>query len=194
VTLGVYGLAKRIFDFLFAVFLLILMGPIMLVIALLIRVDSPGPAMFKQVRVGRNNQPFTIYKFRSMRTDTPDVATDQLQNPRQFITRMGTFIRKTSIDELPQLFNILRGEMSFVGPRPALHNQYELIKQRTVYGVDKLVPGLTGHAQINGRDDISDDEKIKLDYEYLKIAGFWLDIKIIIKTIYLAAVFKGVKG
>ena len=166
----------------------------MLLVALMIRLDSPGPALFRQARIGRHNKPFTIYKFRSMRTDTPDVATDQLQNPRAYVTRVGHFIRKTSIDELPQLFNILRGEMSFVGPRPALYNQYELIKQRTVHGVDTLVPGLTGHAQINGRDDISDDEKIKLDREYLKMTGFWLDIKIIFKTIYLAAISKGVKG
>ncbi len=187
-------MAKRIFDFLFAFFLLIVLLPLLVLVVVAIQVDSRGPAIFKQTRIGQHNKPFTIYKFRTMKADTPDVATDQLQNPSHFVTRLGHMLRKTSIDELPQLLNILKGDMSFVGPRPALYNQYELIKRRTEQHVDRLLPGLTGYAQINGRDDISDEDKIKLDSEYVNIAGFWMDMKIIVKTIYLAAVSRGVKG
>ncbi len=185
---------KRWFDFMLAFIALLILTPLLLVVATMIRIDSKGPALFKQVRIGKHNKPFTIYKFRSMRTDTPDIPTDQLKDPAAYVTRLGKFLRKTSIDELPQLLNILKGEMSFVGPRPALYNQYELIRRRSELGIDSLLPGLTGHAQINGRDDISDDDKIKLDYEYLKQAGFLQDVLIIVKTAYLAAVSRGVRG
>lgn len=187
-------MSKRIFDFCLAFVALIILSPLLLIVALAIRLDSKGPALFKQVRIGKHNKPFTIFKFRSMKTETPDLPTGELSNPAQYVTRLGRFLRKSSIDELPQLLNILRGEMSFVGPRPALYNQYDLIKRRSELGVDSLLPGLTGHAQINGRDDITDSEKIQLDYEYLQQAGFWFDIKIIFKTAYLAAVSRGVRG
>ena len=174
---------KRIFDFISSLFAIIILSPIFLILMIIIKLTSEGPIFFKQRRIGKDNKEFKILKFRTMRIDTPNVATHLLENPEQYITSIGKLMRKTSLDELPQLFNILKGEMSFVGPRPALYNQYDLIEMRTKEGVSKIIPGLTGWAQINGRDEIPLEEKVRLDKEYLEIRGFWLDIKIIFKTV-----------
>lgn len=145
---------------------------------MLIKLDSKGPIFFKQKRVGINKNHFNILKFRTMRINTPkDTPTHLLENPEQYITRMGKFLRKTSLDELPQIWNILVGEMSIIGPRPALWNQYDLIKERDKYGANDIPPGLTGWAQINGRDELPIKEKAKLDGEYVENLSFWLDIK-----------------
>lgn len=173
---------KRIFDFIMSLLAIICLSPIIIIVSLIIKVTSDGPILFKQRRIGKDNKEFNIYKFRTMRVDTPNVATHLLENPEQYITAIGKFMRKTSLDELPQLFNILKGEMSIVGPRPALYNQLDLRDMRTKVGVHKLVPGLTGWAQINGRDEIPLDVKVGLDKEYLDKKSFWLDIKIIFLT------------
>lgn len=174
---------KRIFDFIMSLLAIICLSPIIIIVSLIIKFTSEGPILFKQRRIGKDNKEFNIYKFRTMRVDTPNVATHLLENPEQYITAIGKFMRKTSLDELPQLFNILKGEMSIVGPRPALYNQLDLRDMRTKVGVHKLVPGLTGWAQINGRDEIPLDLKVSLDKEYLDRKSFWLDIKIIFLTI-----------
>ena len=173
---------KRVFDFIISLIGVIVLSPIILIVALAVKFTSPGPMLFKQRRIGKNNVEFEIYKFRTMRIDTPNVPTHLLENPEQWITPVGKFLRKTSLDELPQLFNILKGEMSIVGPRPALYNQIDLKEMRTEAGVHKLVPGLTGWAQINGRDEIPLSLKVKLDKEYLMKKGFFFDIKIIFMT------------
>lgn len=173
---------KRIFDLLLAVlagFLLLI--PVLLV-AVLIRLTSKGPVLYWSNRVGRNNTLFRMPKFRSMRVGTPVVATHLLADPCAYLTPIGGFLRKSSLDELPQLWSILLGSMSFVGPRPALFNQDDLIELRTRYGVHKLVPGLTGWAQINGRDDLPIPEKVKLDIEYLQQQSLWFDIHILWRT------------
>lgn len=174
---------KRLFDFLISLIAIILLSPIILIVALAIKVTSPGPILFKQRRMGKDNIEFEIYKFRTMRIDTPNVPTHLLENPEQWITPIGKFLRKTSLDELPQLFNILKGEMSIVGPRPALYNQLDLKDMRTKVGVHKLIPGLTGWAQINGRDEIPLSLKVNLDKEYLDRKSFLFDIKIIFMTV-----------
>ena len=173
---------KRLFDFVMSLIGIVVLSPIILIVALAVKFTSPGPMLFKQRRIGKNNVEFEIYKFRTMRIDTPNVPTHLLENPEQWITPVGKFLRKTSLDELPQLFNILKGEMSIVGPRPALYNQIDLKEMRTEAGVHKLVPGLTGWAQINGRDEIPLSLKVKLDKEYLMKKGFFFDIKIIFMT------------
>ena len=173
---------KRVFDFIISLIGVIVLSPIILIVALAVEFTSPGPMLFKQRRIGKNNVEFEIYKFRTMRIDTPNVPTHLLENPEQWITPVGKFLRKTSLDELPQLFNILTGEMSIVGPRPALYNQIDLKEMRTEAGVHKLVPGLTGWAQINGRDEIPLSLKVKLDKEYLIKKSFFFDIKIIFMT------------
>jgi len=163
--------------------LIILLPLIILPISLLIIYTSKGPVLFKQKRVGKNKSTFTIFKFRTMRIDAPnDVPTHQLKNPEQWITPIGKFLRRTSLDEIPQLFNILKGEMSFVGPRPALWNQDNLISERDKYGANELRPGVSGWAQINGRDTLTIPMKAKLDGEYLMRQSFWFDIFIILKT------------
>lgn len=173
---------KRFFDLCLSLFaLLFLLVPILLV-ALLVRITSVGPVIYWSDRVGRNNKIFKMPKFRTMRVDTPAVATHLLDNPNQFLTPIGSFLRKSSLDELPQLWSILHGDMSFVGPRPALFNQDDLITLRTAYGVHKLVPGLTGWAQVNGRDELPIPEKVKLDAEYMQQQSFLTDIKIIFLT------------
>lgn len=173
---------KRFFDLCLSLFaLLVLLLPILLV-ALLVRVTSFGPVIYWSDRVGRNNKIFKMPKFRTMRVDTPAVATHLLDNPEQFLTPIGSFLRKSSLDELPQLWSIVHGDMSFVGPRPALFNQDDLITLRTQYGVHKLVPGLTGWAQVNGRDELPIPEKVKLDAEYMQQQSFLTDIKIIFLT------------
>lgn len=176
-------LPKRCFDVVVSAFALGLLSPIFLVICLWIKLDSPGPIFFKQRRVGIHKSYFNILKFRTMCTDTPkDMPTHLLKNPEQYITRSGGFLRKTSLDELPQLINILKGDMSIVGPRPALWNQYDLLAERDRYGANDVLPGLTGWAQIHGRDTISIEEKAKLDGYYVKHQSFWLDIKCIFLT------------
>lgn len=170
---------KRLLDILFSlVALLILALPIGL-LSLAVRISSPGPVLFWSDRVGKGNRIFRMPKFRSMRIGTPAVATHLLQNPTSFLTPIGGFLRKSSLDELPQLWNILVGDMSFVGPRPALFNQDDLIALRTEQGVDALVPGLTGWAQINGRDELPIPEKVKLDVEYLQRRSFMFDLYIL---------------
>jgi len=173
---------KRIFDLFLALFVALILVLPFLLVALTVRVTSVGPVLYWSDRVGRNNQIFKMPKFRSMRIDTPAVATHLLPDPKQFLTPVGSFLRKSSLDELPQLWSIIKGDMSFVGPRPALFNQDDLIALRTQYGVDKLVPGLTGWAQINGRDELPIPDKVKLDVEYMKNQSFWFDVKIIILT------------
>lgn len=173
---------KRVFDFFMSLIAIIILSPVILITALAVKFTSPGPMLFKQRRIGKDNVEFEIYKFRTMRIDTPNVPTHLLENPGQWITPIGKFLRKTSLDELPQLFNILKGEMSIVGPRPALYNQLDLRDMRTKVGVHKLVPGLTGWAQINGRDEIPLSLKVSLDKEYLDRKSFFFDIKIIIMT------------
>lgn len=173
---------KRFFDLCLSLFaLLFLLLPILLV-ALLVRVTSVGPVIYWSDRVGRNNKIFKMPKFRTMLVDTPAVATHLLANPDQFLTPIGSFLRKSSLDELPQLWSILHGDMSFVGPRPALFNQDDLIALRTEYGVHQLLPGLTGWAQVNGRDELPIPEKVKLDVEYMQQHSFFMDIKIICLT------------
>ncbi|PHV48991.1 UDP-phosphate galactose phosphotransferase [Janthinobacterium sp. BJB301] len=173
---------KKIFDFLLAcIALCILLLPITIV-AVLVKLTSTGPVVYWSDRVGRHNRIFRMPKFRTMRVGTPAVATHLLPDPKSVLTPIGSFLRKSSLDELPQLWSILCGDMSFVGPRPALFNQQDLIALRTRYGVEKILPGLTGWAQINGRDELPIPEKVKLDVEYLQRRSFMLDVKIIFLT------------
>jgi len=173
---------KRIFDLFLALIALVFLFLPILAVALMVRLTSNGPVFYWSDRVGRYNQLFKMPKFRTMRVDTPAVATHLLTDPKQFLTSVGSFLRKSSLDELPQLWSIIKGDMSFVGPRPALFNQDDLIALRTQHGVDKLVPGLTGWAQINGRDELPIPDKVKLDVDYVKTQSFCLDLKIILLT------------
>jgi len=173
---------KRFFDFLLAVTISILLAPIMLLVAIFVRFSSKGPALYWSDRVGKNNAIFKMPKFRSMLIETPDVATHLLDNPDSYLSPIGGFLRRSSLDELPQLFSVLKGDMSFVGPRPALFNQDDLISLRTEEGVEKLLPGITGWAQVNGRDELLIPDKVALDVEYLNNQSFWLDIKILWMT------------
>ena len=185
-------MVKRCFDlFLALAASLVLIWP-MLIVAIAVRLTSKGPALYWSDRVGKDNLIFKMPKFRSMRTDTPAVATHLLDKPEVWLTPIGSFIRKTSLDELPQLWCILKGDMSFVGPRPALFNQHDLIEQRTAKGVHTLVPGLTGWAQINGRDELSIPDKVGFDATYLNTRTLALDIRIIWRTFVLALQSKGV--
>ncbi len=185
----IYSFFKRIFDIFCSLLAIIVLGIPMLIVAIAIKIDSKGPVLFKQDRVGKNKKIFKIWKFRSMFTNTdPNAPTHELGNATSHITKVGKFIRKTSIDELPQLFNILSGKMSIVGPRPALWNQYDLIAERDKYGANNIRPGLTGLAQISGRDELEISEKAKLDGEYMKKRGFFYDIGLIFRTIF--SVFK----
>jgi len=175
---------KRLFDLVLALCaVLILFLPVVLV-AFAVRLTSVGPVLFRTQRVGKGNKLFTMYKFRTMRIETPQVATHLLKEPDQFLTPIGKFLRRTSLDELPQLINVLRGEMSLVGPRPALFNQDDLVALRTARGVDALTPGVTGWAQVNGRDELPIPEKVKLDEWYLKNRSLWLDLKIVGMTVF----------
>ena len=176
----------------FALFLLILFSPIFILVSFAILIEDGFPVLFTQKRVGINYTFFNIYKFRSMKKNTPNVATHLLENPDQYLLKIGKFIRKTSLDELPNLINIVKGEMVFVGPRPALYNQDDLMEYRVATGVSKLKPGITGWAQINGRDEISIPEKVKLEQEYLYRKSILLDIEIIIKTFTNVLFSKGV--
>lgn len=173
---------KRLFDILLALIATIFLLIPLLVVAIMVRITSKGPILYWSQRVGKNNQLFLMPKFRSMWIDTPAVATHLLNNPETLLTPIGSFLRKSSLDELPQLWNILKGDMSFVGPRPALFNQDDLIAQRTAAGVHILIPGLTGWAQINGRDELPIPKKVALDSEYMHHQSFWFDMKILLLT------------
>ena len=180
---------KRLIDIICSFFGILFLGIPMLVIAIIIKIEDPGPAFFKQKRVGIHKKHFMLIKFRSMKMNTPhDVPTHLLENPEQYILKSGKFLRKSSLDELPQLFNIFAGQMSIIGPRPALWNQYDLIEERDKYGANDVLPGLTGWAQINGRDELEIPVKAKLDGEYVEKLSFGFDLKCFFKTI--GAVFK----
>lgn len=180
---------KRLIDIICSFFGILFLGIPMLIIVLIIMIEDPGPAFFKQKRVGIHKKHFMLIKFRSMKMDTPhDVPTHLLENPDQYILKSGKFLRKSSLDELPQLFNIFAGQMSIIGPRPALWNQYDLIEERDKYGANDVLPGLTGWAQINGRDELEIPVKAKLDGEYVEKLSFGFDLKCFFKTI--GAVFK----
>lgn len=178
-----YKIVKRSSDIILSLFALIFFSPILLIIVVLIKLDSKGPILFKQKRPGLNKQLFTIYKFRTMRTDTPNVSTELLGDPSKYITKLGHFLRKSSLDEIPQLFNILLGHMSIVGPRPALFNQEDLIELRDKAKINSIKPGLTGYAQIKGRDLINDMKKVEYDEYYLKNMNVLFDVKIILWTV-----------
>ena len=173
---------KRIFDLILGVAIFVLLAVPMLLIFIAVRLSSKGPALYWSDRVGKNNKIFKMPKFRSMLTDTPAVATHLLDNPDAYLSPIGGFLRRSSLDELPQLFSVLKGDMSFVGPRPALFNQDDLIALRTEKGVNKLLPGITGWAQVNGRDELSISDKVVLDVEYLNQQSFWFDMKILWMT------------
>lgn len=173
-----YRYIKRIIDIILSGLAIIILSPLLLILCIAIKLDSPGPILFTQKRVGIHKTYFQIYKFRTMRTDTPkDMPTHMLNNPEQYITKTGRFLRKTSLDELPQIFNIFKGNMSIVGPRPALWNQDDLVAERDKYGANDVTPGLTGWAQINGRDELEIPVKAKLDGEYVKKYGFAMDVR-----------------
>lgn len=175
---------KRVVDIVLSAVGLLVLSPIFLVLIIAIKLDSPGPVFFKQKRVGIHKTHFNILKFRTMRIDTPkDMPTHLLSNPDQYITKTGKFLRKTSLDELPQIINILKGEMSIIGPRPALWNQYDLIEERDKYGANDVMPGLTGWAQINGRDELEIPVKAKLDGYYVEHMGLRMDVKCFFGTI-----------
>ncbi|MGM0804983.1 MAG: sugar transferase [Bacillota bacterium] len=175
---------KRLIDIILSLMGLIVLSPIYLILIIAIKIDSRGPVLFKQKRIGINKTYFNILKFRTMRIDTPkDTPTHLLENPEQYITKMGKFLRKTSLDELPQIWNIFVGQMSIIGPRPALWNQYDLIAEREKYGANDVLPGLTGWAQINGRDELPIEVKAKLDGEYVEKISLWTDIKCFFGTL-----------
>lgn len=183
---------KRVFDLLLVGLVGVLSLPLILLIAIRIWLSSQGPILYWSDRIGRNNTAFKMPKFRTMRVETPAVATHLLSDPNAWLTPIGNFLRKTSLDELPQLFSILKGDMSFVGPRPALFNQEDLIALRTQYGVHKLLPGLTGLAQVNGRDELSIPEKVKWDMEYKERQSLTFDLYILWRTFISVLTRKGV--
>lgn len=188
-----YPIIKRVSDMIISGLAIVVLSPVFLLIAVAIKLDSKGPVLFKQKRVGKNKSHFMIYKFRSMYVDAPsDMPTHLLQDPKAMITKVGAFLRKTSLDELPQLFNIFKGEMAIVGPRPALWNQYDLIEERDKYSANDIRPGLTGWAQINGRDELEIEEKSRLDGYYVENMSFLLDIKCFFGTFVSVAKSEGV--
>ena len=176
----------------FALIGIILLSPIIAIVSIIIYLESGSPIFFKQKRVGKNNKLFTIYKFRTMLKDTPDIATHLIDSRSIKFTRIGPFLRKYSLDEIPQLFNVIKNEMVLIGPRPALYNQKDLIKKRTYKGIEVLIPGITGWAQINGRDELEIDEKVNMDYYYLKNKSTFLDVKILFLTFFKAIKADGV--
>lgn len=185
---------KRVFDFLISLFLFIILLPFFMVLFIIIKFDSKGPIFFKQKRIGKDKKEFYILKFRTMKIDTPkDMPTHMLQNPEVYITKFGKFLRKSSLDELPQIINILKGEMSFIGPRPALWNQHDLIAKRDQFGANDVYPGLTGWAQINGRDELSVEAKANYDGQYVKKISLLFDIEVFLKTISSVLRSEGIK-
>lgn len=188
-----YLTIKRTFDFVLSLFAILLLSPVFLVVTLLIKLSSRGPVLFKQERIGKNKVHFNILKFRTMRIETPkNTPTHLLDNPEQWITPIGKCLRKYSLDELPQLFNILRGDMSIVGPRPALWNQFDLIELRDQYGANDILPGLTGWAQVNGRDELSIELKVNYDKEYLERMSLWFDVTCVYHTFFKVLKSEGV--
>lgn len=189
---------KRLLDLTLSVIAGIVLAIPMLIVAVIIKIDDPGPVLFKQKRVGKNKTYFWLYKFRTMKMNTPDIPTHLLEHPEQYITRTGHFLRKYSIDELPQFYNAIRGEISLIGPRPALWNQYDLLEERDRYGANDVCPGLTGWAQINGRDELEIPEKARLDGEYVAAlrhggwTAFVMDVRCFIGTIFSVAKHEGV--
>lgn len=189
-----YGFLKRFFDIILSLVAIIVFSWLLVIIAIAIVVEDKGNILFKQKRIGKNKKEFYIYKFRTMKVSTPkDVPTHLLDNPESYITKIGGFLRKTSLDELPQLFNILKGDMSIVGPRPALWNQFDLIALRDENGSNSVRPGLTGWAQVNGRDELPIDVKAGFDGEYIKKMSIIFDIKIILMTVVSVFTSKGVR-
>ena len=189
-----YPYIKRGADVILSLLALICLSPVYLIVALAVKLSSPGPVLFRQKRVGRGGRLFTIYKFRTMRTDTPrDTATHLLQDPSRYITRVGAFLRRSSLDELPQFFNVLKGDMSIVGPRPALYNQYDLIAAREKAGVDAVRPGITGLAQINGRDELPIPVKVRYDREYVENLSLKMDARCFFGTIWSVLRAEGVR-
>ena len=182
----------NLFSRFIALFLFVILAPVFILICLLIFIEDGFPVFFKQKRVGKNSQYFDIYKFRSMRINTPNLPTNQLNNPDIYLLKVGKFIRKLSLDELPNLINIIAVDMSFVGPRPALFNQYQLIEDRARLGIDKINPGITGLAQVNGRDELTDAQKVHYDYEYLKSRSVLMDLKICWLTFFNVIKSKGI--
>lgn len=190
----IYKAIKAVCDRLLAAICLLLLWPALLIIALAIKLETPGPVFFLQRRIGKNKKEFNIIKFRTMRVDAPrDIPTHLLDQPEAYITRVGKILRKSSLDELPQIINILKGEMSFIGPRPALWNQFDLVEERDKYGANDVTPGLTGWAQVNGRDELPIPVKAEMDGYYVKNMGFWLDVKIFFMTIAGVVTSKGVR-
>ncbi|MCM1540464.1 MAG: sugar transferase [Blautia sp.] len=188
-----YTTVKSIVDRLLALIGLVVLSPLLLLLVIAIKLDSKGPVLFQQKRVGIRKTHFHILKFRTMRVDTPkDTPTHLLRNPEQYITRVGKFLRRTSLDELPQIINIIKGDMAIVGPRPALWNQYDLIAERDKYGANDILPGLTGWAQINGRDELPIEVKAKLDGEYVRKMGLGMDIRCILGTVVSVLRHEGV--
>lgn len=189
----IYPKIKRLIDFILALIGVLILSPVFLFLALAIKIDSKGPVLFCQKRVGIHGSHFMIYKFRTMRTDTPkDMPTHLLKDPAQYITKVGKFLRKTSLDELPQIVNILKGDMAIVGPRPALWNQFDLIEEREKYRANDILPGLTGWAQVNGRDELEIPIKAMLDGEYVERMSFFFDIKCIMLTVRSVLISDGV--
>ncbi len=189
-----YLKVKRFTDIVISLIGLLIFWWVLLIIAIVVMVDDKGNPIFKQRRIGKDKEEFYIYKFRTMKKNTPDnIPSHLLENPELYITKVGKFLRYYSLDELPQLFNILKGDMSLVGPRPALYNQYDLIKERDRYGANAIKPGLTGYAQVNGRDEVAIKVKARLDGEYVRRMGFLTDICILLKTVEVVIKGRGVK-
>ena len=184
---------KRLFDLIIILFAIIIFLVPFILIYFAVKFTSPGPAIYWSRRIGEQGSFFMMPKFRSMRVDTPELATDKLVDPENYLTGIGSFLRRTSLDELPQILSVMRGDMSIVGPRPALYNQQDLIAKRQRLGIDRLRPGITGWAQINGRDDIALRKKIELDYHYLQQQSIRFDLKILILTVTAVLKFKGIK-
>jgi len=189
-----FSLFKRVIDFSLSLLIVICLCVVLIILCSLIKIDSPGPILFKQKRIGKDKKVFHILKFRTMKVDAPkDMPTHLLDKPDFYITRVGKFLRKTSLDELPQLFNILKGEMSIIGPRPALWNQYDLIVERDKYKANDILPGLTGLAQISGRDELPIEMKAKYDGDYVNNMSLLLDTEIFVKTVFSVLKSDGVK-
>ena len=189
-----YLKVKRFTDIVISLIGLLIFWWVLLIIAIVVMADDKGNPIFKQRRIGKDKEEFYIYKFRTMKKNTPDnIPSHLLENPELYITKVGKFLRYYSLDELPQLFNILKGDMSLVGPRPALYNQYDLIKERDRYGANAIKPGLTGYAQVNGRDEVAIKVKARLDGEYVRRMGFLTDICILLKTVEVVIKGRGVK-